>query len=203
MNHSHPTQQNRGFLNAETQRRGGGTTKAPRHQGVGLMGLMGCMGLIIALCLAGCETVDGKRRLTADSKAVLSRLAQDVGEIAASSVKGAVSGVAGNMVGQMLGGQEFDPAAMQSAAIWGAVNGAGAGVRSLAGAKRAPSAEQIRQAVAGSTGSPVMSAKLAPGVSKAITKAIAKGAKPDAALERAAKSLDAEAAKAAEALRGV
>lgn len=155
--------------------------------------------ILIAACLlalSGCETnaVTGKRQLTPNASAALSRLGQDTLTIGENALAGAASASMANAAAQAVGGGQFDSAALQAAAVSGALSGANVGIRSLESARTAPSAAIIQQAMVSNAG-PALPPSVASGVSGAVVAAVAQGVPIDTALEKAAVSLDTAAAK--------
>lgn len=155
------------------------------------------LALMPGLLLMGCVTgADGKRHLTPGASAALSRLGQDTLTIGENALSGAASGAISNAAAQGMSSQQFDSAALQAAAMSGAFNGAALGVRTLETQRTGPppTAETIQQAIA-STGGPAMPSSVTAGVSGAVVAAVAQGVPVNAALEKAAVSLDTVAAK--------
>lgn len=154
---------------------------------------------VCAFALFACETgADGPRQLTPQASATLKRLGSDALTIGEGAIAGAAAGAEGNALGQVTSGGKVDSQQLEAAAAAGAVDGAAAAFRSLAGRRTAPTAGEIQSALADSTGSPAVTAKLTPVATK-VAQAIAQGAPPDAALETAAASLNRSAALARDA----
>lgn len=155
-----------------------------------------------AFTFAACETVNGHKQLTPAAKATLTSLASDVGTVFNGALAGALTGATSDAASQgmnaLANGGQFDTKELEAAAITNGASGAVLALRQLQQAKGQPTltAPVIQAAIAQNTGSPAVTAAIAPGIAQAVVTAVNRGTPPNVALETAAKSLDTQIAPA-------